>query len=167
MGDGEDKERIITYDMAQKEDPKQKTDKEKFNEEFDRIGKLRDESETLREQRTFDIASGGLTVSIGIFTYLATHLEKVPSVWMIIAIMACFGLALLLNYFSHMLSVKCMEEIQKWINAHDKKKYDAAEIQKKEDEICKYGPILNWIVTALIIVGIVMIVIYGIKYVLL
>ncbi len=151
----------------EEKDAKAQENQDKYNQEFDRIGKLRDESETLREQRTFDIASGGLTVSIGIFTYLATHLEKVPSVWMIIAIMACFGLALLLNYFSHMLSVKCMEEIQKWINAHDKKKYDAAEIQNKEDEICKYGPILNWIVTALIIVGIVLIVIYGIKYVLL
>ena len=61
-------------------------DNQQFNEEFDRIDAIRSASEDLREQRTFDIAVGGLTVPIGIFTYLVTHAEKIPSRWMIIAI---------------------------------------------------------------------------------
>ena len=39
---------------------------------------------------------------------------------MIIAIMACFGLAVVLNYYSHILSTRSMEKILRRINAHKK-----------------------------------------------
>ncbi len=145
-----------------------KENQDKFNEEFDRIDAIRSASEDLREQRTFDIAVGGLTVSIGIFTYLVTHVEKIPSRWMIIAIMACFGLAVVLNYYSHILSTRSMEKILKRINQHKKDgdTFNAKELQEEENECCKFGSFLNWIVSSLILVGVVMIVIYGIKYVL-
>jgi len=144
-------------------------DKQQYDAEFDRIDAIRSASEDLREQRTFDIAVGGLTVSIGIFTYLVTHAEKIPSRWMIIAIMACFGLAVVLNYYSHILSTRCMEKILKRINEHKKERdtFNAAKLQEEEAEICKFGTALNWVVSALILAGVVLIVIYGIKYVLL
>ena len=142
---------------------------QKFDAEFDRIDAIRSASEDLREQRTFDIAVGGLTVSIGIFTYLVTHAEKIPSRWMIIAIMACFGLAVVLNYYSHILSTRSMEKILRRINAHKKNGdiFNARDLQKEENDICRFGTVLNWVVSALILAGVVLIVIYGIKYVLL
>ena len=153
----------------EEKDAKFKENQDKFNEEFDRIDAIRSASEDLREQRTFDIAVGGLTVSIGIFTYLVTHSEKIPSRWMIIAIMACFGLAVVLNYYSHILSTRSMEKILKRINEHRKKgdTFNAAKLQEEETDICKFGTVLNWVVSTLILAGVVMIVIYGIKYVLL
>lgn len=141
----------------------------KYDAEFDRIEAIRKETETLREQRTYDIAVGGLTVSIGIFTYLATHVEKIPAKWMIIAIMACFGLAVILNFFSHIFTAKWMTEILQEINTlkGDNKPYKAEDIQAFEDGKCKYSAPINWMVTALMMAGVMMIVIYGIKYILL
>ena len=146
-----------------------KENQAKYDAEFDRIDAIRKESETLREQRTYDIAIGGLTVSIGIFTYLATHVEKIPAKWMIIAIMACFGIAVILNFISHILTSKRMVDILVWINnlKAKNKPYDAEEIQKYENTVCKYSAPVNWIVTAFMMAGVMMIVIYGIKYILL
>ncbi len=153
----------------EEKDAQFKENQAKYDAEFDRIEAIRKETETLREQRTYDIAVGGLTVSIGIFTYLATHVEKVPAKWMIIAIMACFALAVILNFFSHIFSAKWMTEILQEINKSkgDNILYKAEEIQNFENKKCKYSAPFNWTVTALMMAGVALIVIYGIKYILL
>lgn len=153
----------------EEKDAKFKENQAKYDAEFDRIEAIRKETETLREQRTYDIAVGGLTVSIGIFTYLATHVEKVPAKWMIIAIMACFALAVILNFYSHIVTAKRMTEILQEINNLKGKNepYKSEDIQDFENKKCKYANPINWTVTALMMAGIVLIVIYGIKYILL
>lgn len=137
-----------------------------YDKEYDRLENIRSASEDLREERTFDIASGGLALSIGIFVYLTANEKPLQCKWIIILVMICFGLAIVLNYISHYESVRVMERnigtVDKW---KGKREYDAKKLQKRYDKRSCFLSLLNWVVFALTIIGVCFIVVYGIGFV--
>lgn len=143
-----------------------KKDIEYYEKEYDRLESIRSASEDLREERTFDIASGGLALSIGIFVYLTANEKPLQCKWIIILVMICFGLAIVLNYISHYESVRVMERnigtVDKW---KGKREYDAKKLQKRYDKRSCFLSLLNWVVFALTIIGVCFIVVYGIGFV--
>ncbi len=141
-------------------------DIEYYEKEYDRLESIRSASEDLREERTFDIASGGLALSIGIFVYLTANEKPLQCKCIIILVMICFGLAIVLNYISHYESVRVMERnigtVDKW---KGKREYDAKKLQKRYDKRSCFLSLLNWVVFALTIIGVCFIVVYGIGFV--
>lgn len=138
-----------------------------YDKEYDRLESIRSASEDLREERTFDIASGGLALSIGIFAYLSANEKELPCEWIIVAVMVCFGLAIVINYISHYKSVRVMEKNVEVINTmkRDNQKYDADAIDATYRKNSKLLKVMNCLVFALTLTGVCLVVIYGIAFV--
>ena len=142
-------------------------DIEYYEKEYDRLESIRSASEDLREERTFDIASGGLALSIGIFVYLTANEKPLQCKWIIILVMICFGLAIVLNYISHYESVRVMNKNQNAINEmkSNDREYDSnvlGDVYKKNERLLD---VMNRLVFALTIIGVCLIVVYGIGFV--
>ena len=142
-------------------------DIEYYEKEYDRLESIRSASEDLREERTFDIASGGLALSIGIFVYLTANEKPLQCKWIIILVMICFGLAIVLNYISHYESVRVMNKNQNAINEmkSNDREYDSnvlGDVYKKNGRLLD---VMNRLVFALTIIGVCLIVVYGIGFV--
>lgn len=144
-----------------------KKDLEYYDKEYDRLESIRSASEDLREERTFDIASGGLALSIGIFAYLSANKKELPCEWIIVAVMICFGLAIMINYISHYISVRVMEKNVDAINKMkgDDREYDADAIDATYRNNSKLLEVMNCLVFALTLTGVCLVVIYGIAFV--
>ena len=145
-----------------------KTDTEYYDKEFNRLESIRSASEDLKEERTFDIASGGLALSIGIFTYLSANGKPLPCKWMIILVMALFGVAIVVNYLSHHVSTRAMERNIELVNDRISNKipYNHLELEEAYVRPNKKISIMNKIVFTLTFVGVVLVVVYGIIYIL-
>lgn len=142
-------------------------DIEYYEKEYDRLESIRSASEDLREERTFDIASGGLALSIGIFVYLSANGKELPCKWIIVAVMACFGLAIMINYISHYKSVRVMEKNAVVIDQmkRDGREYEADAIGVFYKKNSKSLDVMNCVVFALTLIGVCLVVIYGIAFV--
>lgn len=138
-----------------------------YAQEYDRLEAIRSSSEDLREERTFDIASGGLVLSVGIFTYLTANGKVLPCKWMIIATMISFGMAIVLNYLSHYASVKMAEKCINTVNDNQDKDvpYNSKRLQARYSKYSLPVDIMNCIVLACTLLGIVLIVVYAIMFV--
>ena len=145
-----------------------KTDTEYYDKEFNRLESIRSASEDLKEERTFDIASGGLALSIGIFTYLSANGKPLPCKWMIILVMALFGVAIVVNYLSHHVSTRAMERNIELVNDRITKKipYNHIELKEAYNRPNKRISIMNKFVFTFTLIGVVMVVLYGILYIL-
>ncbi len=143
------------------------TDNEYYDREFNRLEDIRSESETLKENRTFDIASGGLALSIGIFTYLSTN-DRLEHKWIIISSMICLCLAIIVNYLSHYVSIGAMERNIDIVNA-----LKTFRVPYNNDFLGMLYvtprntiSFLNGIVLFLTIIGVVLIALYSILFIL-
>ena len=134
-------------------------DNKSYKDEFDRLEKLRDDSENLWEARTYQLAAGGLSLTFAVFSFLMGKSDKVCFEWPMAVIWGVYTLCILANYISHRVSIRNFENYIKSLNNDSLlgKVYDERvlmERYKSGDKIVKclniiteWGLILNVIFT--------------------
>ncbi len=82
-----------------------KTDFDYLMEDFHSKQDTVDESATMIENRTFEIASGGLVLSLTVLSFLSSK-NKLPVgwEWISVLILSLFTISILLHYLSHFVS---------------------------------------------------------------
>ena len=136
------------------EDPNYNLLKEDFKSKQDTV----DESSTLIENRTYEIASGGLALSLTVLSYLDTK-GRVPEGWrwMPIVIWICFTICIILHYWSHFVSRRSAERTRDKIGKmiREAENYDAERINSVAYKEERYLRIINILTPTFLMLGVI------------
>ena len=71
-----------------------------YKEEYDRLEALRDETENIWEDRTYQMSVGGLSLTFAVFSYLMGEKSGMDFQWPMAVIWGVYALCLIINYLS-------------------------------------------------------------------
>lgn len=133
-----------------------------YKEEHNRLESLRDESESLWEDRTYQLATGGLSLTFAVFSFLMSGENAKSFEWPMAVIWSGFAFCLVVNYLSQRCAAKHFVKLQEELyNDRNKGLGFSEERQIKRDE--KYDKSVNFfnVLTEIVLVlDIVITVIY-------
>lgn len=145
------------------DESKSNRDNTGFNDQLDRIDSTIDASEDLIESRTFEIASGGLIVSLTILSLLRDS-EHFPDWGMTptIVIWGIFTLCILLHYASQFLAKHSSEQMSKIIikKMNNGEKYNHEELNEMQYKKHVYVRILNTLTPILLVIGVISLIVF-------
>lgn len=108
-----------------------KKDAEAYADEHRRLESIIQDSENIWEDRTFQIAAGGLTLTFTVFSFLST--QGVEFDWQIILIWIIYAVCILANYASHLFAVRMVRKMQSLLGERINlgKEYDHNELNEQ------------------------------------
>lgn len=75
-----------------------------YKEEYERLEALRDETEKIWEDRTYQMSVGGLSLTFAVFSFLMSGYDGIDFQWPMAAIWGVYAIGLLINYLSQHIS---------------------------------------------------------------
>ena len=133
----------------------------KFNEQLDRLDATIDASEDLIESRTFEIAAGGLVLSLTILSLLrdTKHFHD-WGMYPTAVIWAIFTIGILLNYGSQFVSKNSAIRVSKIIHTKMNRSevYDEVQLNDMQEKEFKSVKLINHITTWLLVLGILLLI---------
>ena len=141
-------------------------DLDRYDEEHNRLEAIISDSENIWEERTFQIAAGGLSLTFAIFAFLAGEGKCFD--WQISLIWGVYILCIILNYVSHRISIRKGREMQGYLKTQKKDglSYDEDAIQKEYSHFDKPVVFLNGFVQWMLIVNVIYTVVFFSLYLL-
>jgi hypothetical protein len=128
----------------------------KFNEQLDRLDATIDASEDLIESRTFEIAAGGLVLSLTILSLLRDT-KHFPDwgMYPTAVIWAIFTIGILLNYGSQFVSKNSAIRVSKIIHTKMNRSevYDEVQLNDMQEKEFKWVKLMNHITNWLLVLG--------------
>lgn len=157
-------EMLIRQTMQRLNTDTKPTDKsfEAYEKEHNRLGALKDDAENIWEERTYQIAAGGLSLTFAVFSFLMSRDNGITFSWQMLVIWAVFAACLVMNYLSQRVSVRHFEKLQKLLSEDREKNvpYDEKvmiERCQKSDGLINF---MNFITELLLIADIVFTIVY-------
>lgn len=135
-------------------------DQEAFINEHKRLTGIINDSEGIWEERTFQIAAGGLSLTFAVFAFLAGKGQCFN--WQMALIWGIYVLCILLNYISHRVSIKNAIKMQGYLEKRleEGAKYVVKEIEKEYSRLDKSVIILNGVVQWMLIANVIYTVVF-------
>jgi hypothetical protein len=124
-----------------------------YKEEHNRLETLRNESESLWEDRTYQMAAGGLSLTFAIFSFLMSGENAKSFAWPMAFIWFGYAFCLVVNYLSQRCAAKHFVKLQEELyNDRSKGLEYSEQRQIKRDE--KYDKSVNFfnILTEIVLV---------------
>ena len=160
------------YNDKEKQNQKEITEKDNssydsYRDEQERLEKLRQDSETIWEERTYQLSAGGLSLTFAIFSFLMSNEGgKISFEWPMAVIWGTYTCCLVANYISHRVSIsnfsKYIEMLEEERNGNiDYDEIVLAERYKCGDKLVRF---INSLTECLLVVNIFFTVIYSIYY---
>lgn len=157
-------EMLIRQTMQQHNTDTQLTDEsfEAYEKEHNRLGALKDDAENIWEERTYQIAAGGLSLTFAVFSFLIGRDNGIAFSWQMSVIWAVFAACLVLNYLSQRVSVRHFEKLQKDLYEDREKNepYDEKVMIERCQKSDKLINFMNFITELLLIADIVFTIVY-------
>lgn len=153
--------------QKQKELTEESSSYESYIKEHDRLEQLRQDSETIWEERTYQLSAGGLSLTFAIFSFLMNREgDKVCFEWPMAVIWGIYTCCLVANYISHRVSISNFSKYIEMLDEEGKGNIDyddrvLAERYKSGDKLVRS---INSITECLLVVNIIFTVIYSIYY---
>ena len=146
--------------IAEKHD-KTMDNRQVYIDEHNRLEKIVTDSENLWEDRTYQIAAGGLSLSFAVFSFLCgrgdVHFDcHMAAIWVVYA--GC----LIANYVSHHIAVKDARKMQDYLASQRKHDlpYDEDKINKKYEKQGAKMQRINLFVEIFLVLDVIYTVIY-------
>ena len=136
---------------------------ESYMDEYKRLENLREDSENIWEERTYQLSAGGLSLTFAVFSFLIDKTENTHFKWPMGVIWSVFTFCLVVNYISHRISISNFSNYIKRLDNDRSSGKDYNERVLMERYRCgdKLVRILNTITEFLLILNIVFTVIYS------
>lgn len=133
-----------------------------YKEEHIRLGALKDASEDIWEDRTYQMSAGGLSLTFAVFSYLMGQENGVAFSWPMAAIWAGFVICLVVNYLSQRLSRHCFMKLQDALREDRENglQYDEQRLIKRNKKYDRWTNILNIVTEVLLVTDIVATIVY-------
>ena len=146
-----DKDKNQTYDSY-----------EPYIEEHNRLGALKDESENIWEERTYQLCTGGLSLTFAVFSFLMSMENGISFHWQMAAIWGGYVFCLVLNYLSHRVAICKFKNLQEQL---DKDRlagaeYDEEKLAKRNSKSDCLINFMNIITEVVLVVDIIFTIIY-------
>ena len=154
---------IIKQIIKQANDTQSKDESfDAYEKEYNRLEALREDTETIWEDRTYQIAAGGLSLSFAVFSFLMGRDNGISFSWQIATIWFVFAACLIMNYISQRISVKHFEKLQQdlYDDRDHEVPYNEDAITKRNQESDRLPNFLNKLTQWLLIVNIILTIIY-------
>lgn len=128
-----------------------------YKEEHIRLGTLKDETESIWEDRTYQLAAGGLSLTFAVFSFLMSGENGVVFRWPMAVIWGGYVLCLIVNYISQHISAIHLEKLQILLYEDRKKEIPYSEERqiergKKFDSVIVFLNVLTEIVLVMDII---------------
>ena len=154
--------KIIRQEKEKDVDQESSDSFDAYKEEYDRLEALRDETENLWEERTYQMSVGGLSLTFAVFSFLMSGNNSIDFQWPMAVIWGVYTVCLLINYLSHHISKHNFLKLQESLS-DDKDnglEYDENRLIVRYKKTDKVLIILNTITEVLLILNIIFTVFY-------
>ena len=136
---------------------------ESYMDEYKRLENLREDSENIWEERTYQLSAGGLSLTFAVFSFLIEKAENNHFKWPMGVIWSVYTFCLVVNYISHRISIS---NFSKYIKRLDDDRFSGKDYNERvliERYQCgdRLVRILNTITEILLIFNVVFTIIYS------
>lgn len=138
----------------------QVNDDDTYIKEHERLEAIVSDSEDIWEERTYQIAAGGLSITFTIFCYMAN--KNISFDWQMILIWGLYAAALLLNYISHRVPVNDARKMQAFLKQcrESGEPYNETALNEKYKKQGRLLTVINWIVGLTLVGAVIYTIIY-------
>lgn len=155
--------KIIRQDKEKETAQKSMSDSyDAYKEEYERLDALRDETENIWEDRTYQISAGGLSLTFAVFSFLMSGFDGMDFQWPMAVIWGVYAICLLINYLSQHISkhyyLKHQESLS--IDKDNGLEYDEKRLLERYEKTDKILNSLNNTTEVLLILDIIFTVVY-------
>lgn len=133
-----------------------------YKEEYERLEALRDEAENIWEDRTYQMAAGGLSLTFAVFSFLMSGYGGIDFQWPMAVIWGVYTICLLINYMSQHISKNNFLKLQESLSDDREKhlEYNENRLIVRYEKTDKVLNVLNITTEVLLILNIISTVIY-------
>lgn len=133
-----------------------------YIEEHNRLGALRDESENIWEERTYQLCAGGLSLTFAVFSFLMSGENGIPFHWQMAAIWGGYVFCVVLNYLSHRISICKFRKLQEQLDKDRENgvEYDEVKLAKRNSDSDRLVNIINSLTEVTLIANIIFTIVY-------
>ena len=133
-----------------------------YIDEHNRLGALKDDSEDLWEERTYQLSAGGLSLTYAVFSFLMSDDNGMPFHWQMAVIWGGYVFCLVANYLSQRISICNFKSLQQQLD-QDRQKgvvYDENNLTKRNSRSDKLINILNTLTEIVLVINIIFTIVY-------
>lgn len=133
-----------------------------YVEEHNRLGTLKDDSEDLWEERTYQLSAGGLSLTFAVFSFLMSGDNGMPFHWEMAVIWGGYVFCLVANYISQRISICNFKSLQKQLD-EDRQKgvaYDENILADRNLKSDWHINILNTLTEIILVIDIIFTIVY-------
>ena len=123
---------------------------------------MKDDSEDLWEERTYQLSAGGLSLTFAVFSFLMSDDNGMPFHWQMAVIWGGYVFCLVANYLSQRISICNFKSLQKQLD-QDRQKgvvYDENNLTKRNSRSDKLINILNTLTEIVLVINIIFTIVY-------
>lgn len=133
-----------------------------YIEEHNRLGALRDDSENIWEERTYQLCAGALSLTFAVFSFLMSGDSGISFHWQMAVIWSGYVFCLILNYLSHRISICKFKNLQEKLDKdrEDGIEYNEERLAKRNSDSDKSLNIINTITEVILVIDIIFTIVY-------
>lgn len=133
-----------------------------YMDEYQRLEKLREDSENIWEERTYQLSAGGLSLTFAVFSFLMRGNNDMKFQWPMVVILGSFVLCLVINYISQIIAAKHFETLQELLY-NDRCKnidYDENRLIERNKQYDFWMNVFNYFTMIVLVLNIIFTVVY-------
>lgn len=133
-----------------------------YVEEHNRLGALKDDSEDLWEERTYQLSAGGLSLTFAVFSFLMSGDNGMPFHWQMAVIWGGYVFCLVANYISQRISICNFRSLQEQLDKDRQKGvvYDENNLANRNSKSDRLVNILNTLTEIILVIDIIFTIVY-------
>ena len=133
-----------------------------YFEEHNRLGALKDESENIWEERTYQLSAGGLSLTFAVFSFLMSGDNGMPFHWQMAVIWGGYVFCLVANYISQRMSICNFKSLQEQLDKDRQKGvvYDENNLVNRNSKSDCLVNMLNGLTEIILVINIIFTIVY-------
>lgn len=133
-----------------------------YIDEHNRLGALKDDSEDLWEERTYQLSAGGLSLTFAVFSFLMSGDNGMPFHWQMAVIWGGYVFCLVANYISQRISICNFKSLQEqlYLDRQNGVAYDENNLANRNSKSDCFVNMLNRLTEIILVINIIFTIVY-------
>ena len=133
-----------------------------YIDEHNRLGALKDESENIWEERTYQLSAGGLSLTFAVFSFLMSGDNGMPFHWQMAVIWGGYVFCLVANYISQRISICNFKSLQEqlYLDRRNGVAYDENNLANRNSKSDCLVNMLNRLTEIILVINIIFTIVY-------
>lgn len=148
--------------VSEKDKSRENDSYDPYFEEHNRLGVLKDDSENIWEERTYQLSAGGLSLTFAVFSFLMSGSNSMKFHWQMAVIWGGYVFCLVVNYISQRISICNFKRLQEQLD-NDRQKgavYNENNLTNRYSKSDKLVIILNALTEIILVINMIFTIVY-------